>query len=61
VLLFIHIQKNGNYELAMDVHDMYNYIIYIIVFGLWVIWFERFSDIKPFHHRKSTLTNNKNS
>jgi exosortase/archaeosortase family protein len=44
--LFIHIQKHGNYTLAMDVHDMFNYIIYAIVFVLWVIWFEKFADYK---------------
>jgi len=43
VLLFIHIQKHGDYMLAMDVHDMYNYITYLIVFILWVIWFEKFA------------------
>lgn len=44
VLLFIHVQKYGGYKLAMDLHDMYNYITYTIVFILWVIWFEKFSD-----------------
>jgi exosortase/archaeosortase family protein len=44
VFLFIYIQKHGAYELAMDVHDMYNYIIYGIVFILWIIWFEKFAD-----------------
>jgi exosortase/archaeosortase family protein len=47
ILLFIHIQKHGDYMLAMDVHDMYNYIIYAIVFLLWIIWFEKFSDYPP--------------
>lgn len=42
VLLFIHIQKNSGYALAMDVHDMYNLIIYAVVFILWVLWFEYF-------------------
>ncbi len=45
VFLFIHIQKNGDYALAMDLHDLYNIVIYSTVFILWVIWFERFSDI----------------
>ncbi len=43
VFLFIHVQKNGDYLLQMDVHDMYNYIIYAIVFMLWIIWFEKFA------------------
>lgn len=46
VLLFIHIQKHGGYALTMDLHDMYNYVIYGIVFILWIIWFEKFSDIR---------------
>ncbi|HEC44120.1 MAG TPA: hypothetical protein ENI20_14955 [Bacteroides sp.] len=46
VLLFIHIQKHGDYVLSMDVHDMYNYVIYGIVFILWIFWFEKYSDIR---------------
>jgi len=46
VLLFIHIQKHGNYVLAMEVHDIYNYITYFIVFVLWIIWFEKFADVR---------------
>ena len=45
VLLFIHIQNHGGYVLKMDVHAMFNYIIYGIVFILWIIWFEKFSDL----------------
>ncbi len=41
VFLFIHIQKHSGYELAIDLHDMYKYITYSIVFILWVIWFEK--------------------
>jgi len=44
VFLFIHIQKHGDYILAMDIHDMYNYITYFIVFILWIIWFEKFAE-----------------
>jgi exosortase/archaeosortase family protein len=47
VFLFIHIQKNGDYKLAMDVHTMYDYIIYLIIFIMWIIWIEKYSDIKP--------------
>ena len=46
VLLFIHIQKNGGYVLSIDLHDLYDYIIYTFVFILWVIWFEKFSDLR---------------
>ncbi len=42
VFLFIHIQKNNGYVLAMDVHDMYNLVLYGVVFILWIIWFEFF-------------------
>ncbi len=43
VFLFIHIQNNSGYALAIDVHDMYNIILYAVVFILWVIWFEMFA------------------
>ena len=46
VLLFVHIQKYGGYELTIDLHDLYNYVTYTLVFLMWVFWFERFSDIK---------------
>jgi len=47
VFLFIHIQRNGDYTLGMDLHDLYNLVIYSIVFLLWVFWFEKYSDIIP--------------
>lgn len=43
VFLFIHIQENSGYAMSMDVHDMYNLILYGVVFVLWVIWFEFFA------------------
>ena len=43
VLLFMHIQKHGTYIGLVDYHDLYDYVIYGIVFILWVIWFEKFS------------------
>jgi exosortase/archaeosortase family protein len=46
VLVFIHLQKHGDYLLAMDIHDLYNYATYFIVFILWVIWFEKYMDRK---------------
>ena len=46
VLLFIHIQKHGGYALTMNLHDIYEYVIYGIVFILWIIWFEKYSDIR---------------
>jgi exosortase/archaeosortase family protein len=53
VLLFIHIQNHGGYVLKMDLHAMYNYIIYGIVFILWIIWFEKYSD--PIYQKKSSI------
>jgi exosortase/archaeosortase family protein len=44
VLLFMHIQKHGTYVGRIDYHDLYDYVIYGIVFLLWVIWFEKFSN-----------------
>ncbi len=46
VFLFIHIQKHGDYTLTMDLHDMFKYITYAIVFILWVFWFEKYSDLR---------------
>lgn len=46
VLLFIHLQNHGQYVLSIDIHDLYNYVIYGIVFLLWIIWFEKYSYIK---------------
>ena len=40
VLLFLHIQKHGTYAGVVDYHNLYDFIIYGIVFVLWVIWFE---------------------
>lgn len=47
VLLFIHIQKHGTYVLSIDLHDLYNYIIYGLVFLMWILWFEKFADRPP--------------
>jgi exosortase/archaeosortase family protein len=40
VLLFMHIQEHGTYVGLVDYHDLYDYIIYGMVFLMWVIWFE---------------------
>jgi exosortase/archaeosortase family protein len=53
VLLFMHIQEHGTYVGGVDYHDLYDYIIYGIVFILWVIWFEKFSPVRMLE-RKST-------
>lgn len=51
VLLFIYLQNNEDYTLAMDQHDIYNYFVYGFIFILWIIWLEKYSDI--WHYRKS--------
>ncbi|HNW57823.1 MAG TPA: hypothetical protein PKM69_08620 [Bacteroidales bacterium] len=47
VLLFIHVQKYGDYNLNIDLHLLYNLVLYSIVFLLWIYWFEKYSDILP--------------
>jgi exosortase/archaeosortase family protein len=46
VLVFIYITKHGGYNLEIDIHALYNIFIYIIVFILWIIWFETWSYLK---------------
>lgn len=41
VMVFVHLQKHGDYLLTTDIHDLYNYATYAIVFILWIIWFEK--------------------
>jgi exosortase/archaeosortase family protein len=45
VLLFIHLQKHGEYKLTMDLHDIFNIVVYSVVFVLWIIWLEKYSDV----------------
>ena len=44
--LFIFVQNNESNEMANDHHAIYNIIVYVIIFILWIIWFEKFADIK---------------
>lgn len=46
VLLYIYLHKHGAYLLSIDIHDIYTAGLYIIVFLLWILWFERFSEIR---------------
>ncbi len=50
-MLFVFIQKNDNIELAYDHHNLYNVIVYIILFVIWIIYFEKFSNLK-LHKRR---------
>lgn len=52
VFLFIHIQKHRGYILPIDIHDLYNYITYTIVFLMWVLWFEKYSEIRKKNYKK---------
>lgn len=45
VFLFIHLQNHGMYLWKIEVHDMFNILVYSIVFILWVIWLEWYTDI----------------
>ena len=58
VLLFMHIQKHGTYVGPVDYHDLYDYVIYGIVFILWVIWFEKFSPPGILRKRNAVSENN---
>ena len=42
-LLFMFVQHYNDSELIMDHHVMYNIVVYLIIFGLWIVWFEKFS------------------
>jgi exosortase/archaeosortase family protein len=43
VFLFIYIQNHEISE-TMDVHATYGYITYTIIFLMWILWFEKYSD-----------------
>jgi exosortase/archaeosortase family protein len=45
VFLFIHLQEHGDYVLAINFHDLFNYAVYIFIFIAWIVWIEGFSDI----------------
>lgn len=48
VFLFIHLQNHGEYLWNMEVHDLFNVMIYAIIFIMWIIWLEWYTDIWPF-------------
>jgi exosortase/archaeosortase family protein len=48
VFLFIHLQNHGEYLWNMEVHDLFNIMIYSIIFIMWIIWLEWFTDIWPY-------------
>lgn len=52
VFLFIHLQNHGQYLWNMEVHDLFNVLLYSLIFLMWIIWLEWFTDIWP--HLKLT-------
>jgi exosortase/archaeosortase family protein len=48
VFLFIHIQNHGQYLWNMEVHDLFNVLLYTLIFLMWIIWLEWFTDIWPY-------------
>lgn len=44
--LFLFVQHNDDSQLIMDHHNMYNLVVYIFIFILWVIWFEKFTTMR---------------
>ena len=43
-LIFIYLMHNqGKYELALNIHDLYTYSVYIVTFILWAVWINKFS------------------
>lgn len=53
VYLFIFIQNHNVSELRYDIHDVFNVVVYAIVFVLIIIWLEWFTDIWPYIKTKS--------
>lgn len=48
VFLFIHLQNHGKYLWNIEVHDLFNVLVYSLIFILWIIWLEWFTDIWPY-------------
>jgi len=43
--IFIHVTVHrGKYLLGVDIHDLFNFVVYAAVFVLWVVWIEWYSD-----------------
>ncbi len=58
VFLFIHLQNHGAYLWKIEVHDLFNIVIYALVLFLWIIWIDKYSDIWPYlkNNEKETLS-----
>lgn len=42
VFIFLKMQNTGSIDKARDLHDLLNFVIYLLVFVLWIIWIEKF-------------------
>ncbi len=52
VAIFIHLQTDLEQEASEQFHDYIRYFTYTLVFILWILWLERFSDIWPYIRKK---------
>lgn len=44
-IIMIHlIHNHGKYSLAINIHDLYTYPVYIVTFLLWVLWIKKFGN-----------------
>jgi exosortase/archaeosortase family protein len=46
MMIFIWYENYG-LERAANIHDLSKHLIFVIIFILWIIWFEFFTDIRP--------------
>lgn len=51
-LLFIFVQYHDDSKLIMDHHDMYNTVVYLVIFILWIVWFEKYTLIRNSRQRQ---------
>ncbi len=46
-VLFIFVQSHDDSQLVMDHHDLYSIVVYLLIFLMWIFWFEKFALISP--------------
>lgn len=42
ILIFVNITENNEYNIPLDIHDLFTYPVLVITLFLWVIWINRF-------------------
>ena len=52
VAIFMHLQTDLDEQASVEFHDYLKYVTYSLVFILWIIWLERYSDIWPYIRKK---------